>query len=66
MKPGFKTSEFWMAILGHIITGVLTVHSTGPVTLGTVGWNVLPGIAYILSRGYAKGGPGSASTSADK
>lgn len=60
MKPGYKTSEFWMALLSTIVGGVITAHTTGPVTLGTAGWNILPGIAYILSRGYAKGGPGAA------
>ncbi len=59
MKPGYKTSEFWLALLSTVFSGVVTAHGTGPVTLGTVGWNVLPSIAYILSRGYAKGGPGA-------
>lgn len=56
MTPGMKTSEFWMALFGTIATSLLTVHSQGPLTLGTFGWNVLPSIAYILSRGVAKSG----------
>jgi hypothetical protein len=55
MKPGYKTSEFWAALLSTVFSGVVTAHQAGPVTIGTVGWNVLPAIAYILSRGYAKG-----------
>ncbi len=55
MKPGYKTSEFWAALLSTVIGAVVTAHQAGPVTIGTVGWNVLPAIAYILSRGYAKG-----------
>jgi hypothetical protein len=49
-----KKSEFWAALLSTIFTGVVTAHQNGPVTLDTVGWNVLPAIAYILSRGMAK------------
>jgi len=59
MPRSFKYSELWMAIASTIFTGIVTAHQAGPVTLGTVGWNVLPAIAYILSRGYAKGGPGA-------
>ena len=59
MKPGYKTSEFWMALMASLFNGVLTAHQDGPVTLGTIGWNCLPALAYIFSRGYAKGGPGA-------
>ena len=57
MTRGIFTSEFWAMIGATVLNGIATAHQTGPVTTGTVGWNILPAIAYILSRGYAKGAP---------
>ncbi len=58
MKPGYKTSEFWMSLAASLFGAFTQIHSTGPVTLGTSAATVLPILTYAFSRGLAKSGGG--------
>jgi hypothetical protein len=64
MKPGYKTTEFWLTLLAQIIglltmTGVIKPEEATPYLQGggqLVGglMTVIPQIAYAFSRGKAK------------
>jgi hypothetical protein len=66
-KPGYKTTEFWVSILGFLFLtfkdklGLGSVDQgsidslTGQIASGIVGAIVLAG--YAISRGKAKGQP---------
>ena len=45
MKPGFKTTEFWLTLAASVATTVLPDF---PITAA------LSVVAYVISRGWAK------------
>lgn len=49
MKPGIKTSEFWLAVATQVL-GLLNVLPLPPVA-----YPIITGL-YIISRGLAKAG----------
>ena len=53
-KAGYKTTEFWMALIGIFATqlGALDLPGEHGQTIATVAFLV----AYVLSRGVAKAG----------
>lgn len=52
-RPGFRTSEFLVAVVNFIAQVILALNNT--VTDGTaVKWTVAGAVAFILSRGLAK------------
>lgn len=64
MKPGWKTSEFWLTLITQILgilqlAGVLKAEEAGPLSQGTgqiIGglMTIGPPIGYAISRGIAK------------
>ncbi len=50
MKPGYKTSEFWLAFI------LDTFQVAVPLLGGPIGLPGLASAAYAISRGLAKGG----------
>ena len=58
LVPGWKTSEFWMTLFGHV--GLVLAALTGIIPAQ---WAALAAAAsqaaYTLSRGLAKGGQGN-------
>lgn len=68
-KPFYKTSEFWLMIIGQV---VLTLQTSDAITLMSqkYAWlspimQTLLAIGYILSRGQAKSGVPNTDESAD-
>ena len=74
MKPGWKTTEFWLTLITQILgllqlTGVIKPEEAGPLSQGTgqiIGglMTVGPAIGYAVSRGIAKLKAPSAGTAA--
>lgn len=56
MKPGYKTSEFWVTTITSIVVALNTSGILGSFTLPTEAIATIAGIvaSYILSRGVAK------------
>lgn len=56
MKPGYKTSEFWVAVVTANVTLFNQSGVLGSVVMPVEGLAVIAGIigSYILSRGLAK------------
>jgi hypothetical protein len=57
-KPGYKTTEFWMAFVAMLIgaafaSGVFPAESTGDKLLG-LGATVLSALGYTVSRTMVK------------
>ncbi len=53
MKPGYKTTEFWISLLAAIVPVVGPVaQQVGPQTSAWVG--AIAAAGYALSRGLAK------------
>lgn len=61
MKPGYKTSEFW--ITGLVIVGLVVSAISAPLApkYAAIGASI-SGAAYVLSRGLAKLFPPKTST----
>jgi len=66
MKAGWKTSEFWLSILGNVIGIALATGAVGPEQAQIYGdaaaqivggvMTVVSGAGYAVSRGIAKAG----------
>lgn len=58
MKPGYKTTEFWLSLAGSVFAAVKTAGlgtAAGPaLTIGASLTTLLPIIFYAVSRGMAK------------
>lgn len=54
-KAGYKSTEFWIAILGALALQTDTIHLPEKYGGSSVG-TILLGVVYILSRGIAKNG----------
>lgn len=55
VKPGYKTTEFWLTIATYLLSGLALVFSNSNV--GTVLSSLVAGLAtvgYSVSRGIAK------------
>ena len=57
-KPGYKTTEFWLALAASVVSFVLAsgmAPEAGPIAqvIGFVG-GVLSSLGYSVSRGLAK------------
>jgi hypothetical protein len=57
-KPGYKTTEFWMAIAAFVVSAL---YGSGVIAEGTaldkalsVGAMILASMGYAVSRGLAK------------
>jgi len=66
MKPGYKTSEFWISACSNIVAALFAagvIPTTGETAkiLGVVG-PVATAIGYAISRGLAKQGQGQGTT----
>lgn len=60
MKPGYKTSEFWLTVVAQILglaaaSGAFTPESSVGKLIG-LGVSVLATLGYQYSRGVAKAG----------
>lgn len=60
-KPGFKTTEFWLLILGFLVvvlSGFTVSHGVISFALDIelLKWWLLGGGGYAVSRGMTKGG----------
>jgi hypothetical protein len=60
MKPGYKTTEFWLSLAAMIVgaalaSGVFETDSGGDRILGLAA-TVLASLGYTVSRGIAKKG----------
>lgn len=58
MKPGWKTTEFWLSVIAMVVgllmtSGFFAVDSIWGKILGLAG-TVLASLGYSLSRGLAK------------
>lgn len=53
VKSGWKTTEFWVAIVGNLITVVSVAQGVLPAKYAVVAGSVLNGL-YFVSRGLAK------------
>ncbi len=59
VKPGWKTTEFWLSVAVVVLNHVAGLLRQTPGTLGTVAGLVVDGLAvggYNVSRGMAKRG----------
>ena len=56
MKPGWKSTEFWMALVGMLAGGYIAIN--GQAEVGSIMIATATG-AYNLSRGLAKRGNGA-------
>lgn len=54
-KPGVKTTEFWVTIIGGLASVFGQVSGHVPEPWGTIGAAIL-GAAYSISRALVKGG----------
>lgn len=63
VKPGYKTTEFYLAVGAVLVGGVVAsgaVPSTGPIGQGVGAVTaVLAALGYTVSRGWAKVAPGA-------
>jgi hypothetical protein len=53
-KAGYKTTEFWVALLGIVLAQIGVLHLPGKY--GDTITTVALAAGYVLSRGFAKGG----------
>jgi len=58
IKPGYKTTEFWMAVLTAIITMLFTAQAIDENTRDAL-FSMVAGLSvicvYIIGRAYVKG-----------
>jgi hypothetical protein len=57
MKSGFKTTEFWLSILGILANGYIQLKTQNPATMGLAISTGMASAGYALSRGMAKKKP---------
>lgn len=53
VTPGWKTTEFWVTMLGNLITAVGMLKSVIPANVGTIVLGVLNSV-YTVVRGFVK------------
>lgn len=58
MKPGYRTTEFWVALASSIFSFAAPLFSSIPAVPSLIGGAVISA-AYAISRGLAKGGTAS-------
>lgn len=65
MKPGIKTTEFWLSAAAQLVgilyaSGVIAPEGTTPLEkVIAIGVTVLATLGYSVSRGLAKSAPAS-------
>ena len=53
MKPGYKTTEFWLSLLGMALPILQTIHDTVPAA-NSVWVSAIIAAAYTASRAFVK------------
>jgi len=54
VKAGYKTTEFWVTVVGALLTQIGALHLPGKY--GATITTVALAVSYVLSRGFAKAG----------